>query len=244
MSDIQKTTNETKKTDIQKAAPTDALPSKQQFNLLVRRAQAYAASKLVPVQFQGEANVPNCIMALELADRLGISELAVMQHLYVVHGKPGWSSTFLIACINASRKFSPLRFEVRDGEKKSDGNRKYQDRICIAWALDRETNDRLESPPVSIEMAHLEGWATKSGSKWQTMPELMLRYRAATLFARLYAPEITLGFKSAEELEDAEPVRATIEQVSPFTRDERALPSNPVADTSAEPPMREPGEDD
>lgn len=219
-----------------------------EFSLVVRRAQAYAKSQLVPAQFQN--NVANCIMALELANRLRISELAVMQHLYVVHGKPGWSSTFLIACINDSGKFTSLRFELVTGEQKNIGGKKFIDRVCIAWAMDRETNERLESPPVSMEMAYLEGWATKTGSKWQTMPELMLRYRAATLFARLYAPEITLGFKTTEELQDLAPVRA--EQVSPFTRDEE--PSNPdngsrQSEQPSEPaepeeePERQPGED-
>lgn len=221
-----------------------------EFSLVVRRAQAYAKSQLVPQQFQG--NIANCIMALELANRLRISELAVMQHLYVVHGKPGWSSTFLIACINDSGKFTSLRFELVTGEQKNIGGKKFVDRVCIAWALDRETKERLESPPVSMEMAYLEGWATKTGSKWQTMPELMLRYRAATLFARLYAPEITLGFKSADELEDMSPVRATVEQMSPFTRDEEpsspeagSRPSQPPEEPEEEHPntQREPGED-
>lgn len=222
------------------------------FNLMLRRAQAYAKSQLVPQQFQG--SVANCIIALELAARLRISELAVMQHLYVVHGKPGWSSTFLIACINDSGKFSPLRFDMVTGETKAFGNKKFVDRVCIAWARDRETGERLESPPVSMEMAYLEGWVTRSGSKWQTMPDLMLRYRAATLFARLYAPEITLGFKSAEELDDIAPIRATAEQVSPFTRDEDEAPSRPsnapppqpAADDDDEPAPnteRQPGED-
>jgi hypothetical protein len=244
--------------DIQKAdtkALTPMTANEKDFSLVVRRAQAYAASQLVPQQFQG--NVANCIMALELANRLRISELAVMQHLYVVHGKPGWSSTFLIACINDSGKFTSLRFEVVTGEQKNVGGKKLIDRVCIAWALDRETKERLESPPVSMEMAYLEGWATKSGSKWQTMPELMLRYRAATLFARLYAPEITLGFKSADELEDMAPVRATVEQVSPFTRDEdpeeehRSRPSNTPPQPAEDSPEdehapvneRQPGED-
>lgn len=222
------------------------------FNLMLRRAQAYAKSQLVPQQFQN--NVANCIIALELSGRLSVSELAIMQHLYVVHGKVGWSSTFLIACINDSGKFSPLRFDMVTGETKTVNNKKFIDRVCIAWARDRETGERLESPPVSMEMAYLEGWATKSGSKWQTMPELMLRYRAATLFARLYAPEITLGFKSAEELHDITPVRATAEQVSPFTRDEDEAPSRPsnappqpAADDDDDEPApnteRQPGED-
>jgi hypothetical protein len=52
-------------------------------------------------------------------------------------------------------------------------------------------------------MAKAEGWYNKAGSKWKTMPELMLMYRAAAFFARLYTPDLTMGFKTAEENLDA-----------------------------------------
>ena len=51
-------------------------------------------------------------------------------------------------------------------------------------------------------MAKAEGWLQKQGSKWQTMPDLMLRYRAAAFFARQYAPELTMGMHTAEEVAD------------------------------------------
>jgi hypothetical protein len=53
-----------------------------------------------------------------------------------------------------------------------------------------------------MEMAKLEGWLDKPGSKWKTMPELMLKYRAAAFFGRLYAPEIMMGLYSADEVVD------------------------------------------
>lgn len=48
-----------------------------------------------------------------------------------------------------------------------------------------------------------KGWFSKDGSKWRTMPELMLRYRAASFFGRLYAPDILYGMQTTEEVEDA-----------------------------------------
>jgi len=56
-------------------------------------------------------------------------------------------------------------------------------------------------------MAAAEGWATKAGSKWKTMPELMLRYRAAAFFGRLYAPDILMGMQTAEEAVDVVSVK-------------------------------------
>ncbi len=76
---------------------------------------------------------------------------------------------------------------------------------CIAWAEDKK-GERLESPEITISIAKAEGWYQKNGSKWKTMPELMLRYRCATLFARLYAPELTMGIQTADEVEDIAPV--------------------------------------
>jgi hypothetical protein len=163
------------------------------FELAQRQAQMLCSSALVPKEFQGRSNLPNCIIALEMAQRMQASPLAVMQNLYIVHGKPSWSSQFIIAAINATGKFSPLRFEITgEGDAAS----------CVAWADEKSGGERLESPPVSINMAKAEGWYQKNGSKWKTMPELMLRYRTATLFGRLYAPEVLMGMKTYEEAEE------------------------------------------
>lgn len=164
------------------------------FALIQRQAQVLAASALVPKEFQG--NMANCIIGLEIANRIGASPLAVLQNLYIVHGKPGWSSQFIIAAINSTGKFSPLRFDMTGDADK---------RTCTAWATDLATGDRLESPQVSLAMAKAEGWLDKTGSKWKTMPELMLRYRAATFFGRLYAPEILMGMQTVEEVDDINP---------------------------------------
>lgn len=120
--------------------------------------------------------------------------LAVMQNLYSVHGKPAWSSQFLIACVNASGRFTAMRYDAT-GQKGTDSEG------CIAWASDK-SGQRLDSPEVTIGMAKSEGWYGKNGSKWKTMPQLMLRYRAATLFARLYAPELTMGIHTDDEIVD------------------------------------------
>jgi len=176
------------------------------FDLLQRQAKLLASSSLVPEQFSffgkdGKLKDPalqiyaqaNAAIAIEMAIRIGASPIMVAQNLYIVHGRPSWSSQFIIAAINSSGKFSPLRFEITgEGDKKT----------CVAWALELKTGERLDSAPVSIDMAKKEGWYGKNGSKWQTMPDLMLRYRAASFFGRVYAPEILMGIKGAEEVED------------------------------------------
>ena len=189
--------------------PTDILPADQADNATskqlspfssdaaldgaMRAAKALASSSIVPKEFQGANNIGNVLIALELSQRLGVTPMAVMQGLHVIHGKPSFSSQFMISIINSCGRFSPLRFDV-----SGEGDQ----RQCIAYANDLETGERIDGPPVSIAMAKAEGWFQKNGSKWKTMPELMLRYRAATFFARLYAPDLIAGFMTSEELAD------------------------------------------
>lgn len=190
----------------------------EQFEAAQRMARALCTSDLVPEIYRGEDKIGNALIALELSNRLGASPLMIMQNMSVIEGRPSWSSQFLIGAVNASRRFTPVRFRVRDiGPKKVDavvwegpkGNRQRRevkldinDRGCVAWAKDLSSGDELESPEVTLEMAIKEGWYTRNGSKWQTMPDLMLRYRAAAFFSRLYAPEISLGMMSQEEAFD------------------------------------------
>ncbi len=164
------------------------------FELVQRQAKMLASSTLVPKEFQG--NMANCAIGLNIAKRLGADPFMVLQNIDVIHGRPSFRATFLIAMVNASGRFSPIKFKL-DGEGA--------ERTCYAYATDKASGETVEGPVVSMAMAKAEGWSTKSGSKWLTMPELMLRYRSAAFFARLYAPDITLGMQTAEEVEDIAP---------------------------------------
>lgn len=192
------------------------------FVVAQRMAAPLAASNLVPADYRG--NIGNCLIALEISQRLRASPLLIMQNLHVIEGRPSWSAQFLIATINACGRYSPLRFSIQDkGTKEVDcvleykwetgsdnrkkktpimGKIKVHNKSCIAWAIERETGERLESSEISIEMAVKEGWYQKNGSKWQSMPEQMLRYRAASFFARIYSPELTMGMQTADEVYD------------------------------------------
>ena len=168
--------------------------SQSNFEQAMRMARCLCSSTLVPVAYQGEKNIANCVIALEMANRIGCSPLMTMQNLYIVHGNPGWSAKFLISSLNSSGKFSPLRYEFK-GEQGTD------EWGCRAYAVDK-SGEKLFGSWVTIDMAKKEGWFGKAGSKWQTMPELMLQYRAAAFFQRTYAPEISMGMQTAEELYD------------------------------------------
>lgn len=201
------------------------------FDFIQRVAKMLTTSTLVPEQFRavdkrGKANpsgLANCVVALNMAQRMNADELMVMQNLYVIEGRPSWSSQFIISAINSSGRFEPLRFKLSDKipgleveytstkwEGPQGGKRKVvtdekvviENQTCIAWTRDIKTGDVIEGPEVSIEMAVKEGWRQKNGSKWLTMPEVMLRYRAASFFGRLYCPEILMGIRSEDETRD------------------------------------------
>ena len=162
------------------------------FEVAQRMAKALSSTDLVPTAYKG--NVANCLLALEISQRTGASPMAVMQNLHIVQGRPTWSASFIIAAMNSCGRFDPLKFKV-EGEGDA--------RQCIAYTTERGSGDLLESPPVSIAMAKKEGWFGKTGSKWQTMPDLMLRYRAAAFFGRLYAPDILMGMHADDEISDS-----------------------------------------
>lgn len=171
----------------------------QGFELLQRVAKAFATSSLVPQQYQG--NVANCMIALNLASRLKADELMVMQNLYVVHGRPGWSAKFLIATFNHCGRFTAVKYEWFGTQGKDDWG-------CRAWAVEHSTGERVVGPDISIRMAKDEGWYDKKGSKWQTIPQLMLMYRSAAWMINTAAPEISMGLPTAEELADVIDVNA------------------------------------
>ncbi|QDJ52837.1 hypothetical protein [Bordetella hinzii] len=237
MAEIQNTTVAQLRAPAEANLPSVApgFGSLQSFELMQRAANLLASSTLVPAQYrkviekldrygnvkesrENPNALANSVVALNMAQRMGADPLMVMQNLYIVEGRPSWSSQWIIAAINGCGRFSPLRFRIesrgeREVEYKStywENNQRHtkvekvkiNDKVCVAWAIEKETGEVIESPAVSIEMAVLEGWYTKNGSKWQTMDEVMLRYRTASFFGKLYAPELLMGLQTVEEAQD------------------------------------------
>lgn len=171
--------------------------SAEGFELLQRQAKMFTHSTLVPQQFQGEQNMGNAIIALEMATRMNASPLMVMQNLYIVYGNPGWSSKFLIATFNQCGRFEAIKYRPT-GEKGTDSQG------IIAYTREKGSDEIIAGPEVTIALAKQEGWHDKKGSKWKTMPDQMLRYRAAAWLIRTTAPEISMGLQTADEIIDVE----------------------------------------
>lgn len=201
----------------------------QAFELQLRKAKVFAASTLVPQQYRN--NLPDCVIAMNMANRIGADVLQVMQNLYIVQGKPGWSAQFLIATFNQSGKFSAMRFEWEGKEGKPDWR-------CRAYATEKATGETIRGAWVSWDMAQKEGWTKKAGSKWLSMPEMMMQYRAAAFLVRAYAPELAMGLQTADEIIDvtpaagnAEAAQTKAEAIAKALRTRQAEAPPPAVDT-------------
>lgn len=241
-------TEETKKelAVIEQKAVVDVFSDINVFQNAQRICKSLVMSDIVPEAYRGEGKLPNAMIALEMANRMKISPIGVMQNMHIIEGRPTWSSSFIISMINSSGKFSPLRFKYEKignktveytyfawnaatGKKNKPVTEKVaiEDIACTAYAIDKATGEIVYGPKVTLEMAVQEGWYNKSGSKWKTMPQLMISYRAAAFFGRLYVPEIMQGMHTDDEVEDfAEPKAPEI--VTPAPAEEPKKKKAPV----------------
>lgn len=205
----------------------------QQFDTMQRVCRMFANSDLVPDMYKTSTSNPiekamaNCMIAIDMASRIGASPLMIMQNMVVIYGRPAWSSKFLVATVNTCGRFNPLQYKFTnlgklgkveyteyEWKQQNDGKNKKVavtknfdgsniDNIqCIAFTTSKKTDSLLESSPITIELAIQEGWYTKAGSKWKTMTQQMLMYRAASFWTSAYAPDVSMGMKTVEEIQD------------------------------------------
>lgn len=181
-------------------------------------AQALSQSTIVPKDYQG--NQANAMVAIEIANRLRTSPLMVMQNLHIIQGRPSWSAQFLIASVNGSGKYDmELQFE----EKQDKDGKPFS---CTCWTT--KNGREVRGITIDMDMAKAEGWVQKNGSKWKTMPQVMLRYRAASFFTRMECPELTLGFYTKEEVIDGDFKEYPIEEMRQSVEDEIKANANTV----------------
>lgn len=216
-----------------------------QFETMQRVCKLFASSELVPDMYRAELKpipvnpdqaklvmaenkaaeskaLANCMIAIEMAQRIGASPLMIMQNMVIIYGRPSWSSKFLVATVNTCGRFEPLKYRITNlgkvgkvpytdyvwaNGKKSAVTKEYDgtqiDNLqCIAYTCAKSSDEVLESAPIDIRLAIQEGWYTKTGSKWVTMTRQMLMYRAASFWTNAYAPELSMGMKTVEEVQD------------------------------------------
>ena len=166
-------------------------------NVIVNLREAYTLARvicnagIIPDAYKGKP--ADCMIAIDMANRMNVSPLMVMQSLYVVKGKPSWSGQACMSFIQAHPDFTDVRPVYVE-------NANTHDKGCYISAKRTSDGSVVKGVMVTIEMAKAEGW-TKN-QKWQNMPDLMLAYRASAFFARVYCPAVLMGVSVEGEIED------------------------------------------
>ena len=173
------------------AAPVES--SLEKLKIKIKEADIYAKSTMFPKIYQG--NSGNCMIAIEMAERMGVTAFEVAQNLDIIQGTPAWKSTAAIALINNCGRFEPLEYEFTHNEDWTEFS-------GYAYATERRTGKVLKGSVIDKKMVVAMGWWDKNGSFWKKMPEQMLVYRTSVFFARKYCPEALMGLYTADEQRD------------------------------------------
>ena len=175
---------------------------------LMEMSTMLSKSTIVPIAYQNRPE--NCFIALDMASRMGVSPLVVMQNLYVIQGKPSFSGSAIASMIRSHKNLRNVTLHYI-GVERTDSWGAY------VTAEDARTGKTLKGGTVTIGIAKKEGWFQKNGSKWQTMPEIMLAYRAYAWFGRVYIPETLMGLQTTEEVQDVE-TKEKVEVKNPYEK--------------------------
>lgn len=193
---------------------SSCVPTMWNNNALMRNAWKTAdmlsKTSIIPQQYRGRTG--ECLIAIDMGNRIGISPIVVMQYSQVVQGNFTWKGSACKALIDGCGKFVDSRYVIVGQQGEPSWG-------CYLSAVRRRTGETVNGPVVTWKMATDEGWVNKNGSKWKTMPDLMLRYRAAAFFARTECPEVLMGFQTCEEVQDVRGYEEPSEQVTTVVLD-------------------------
>lgn len=154
-----------------------------------RVVKALATSRICPDHLRGDNGA--ILTCIDISQTIGCSLYMVMQSMYSVHGRIGFSGQFCIAALNRCPQYRRIEYRYLNGSDCSDGMQ------VIGHRTDGETDIGCAITP---SMVKAEGWS--KNSKWQTMADQMYRYRAASFFVRAFCPEALMGFQTADEIHD------------------------------------------
>jgi hypothetical protein len=195
--------NENNEVSIVEVEKPNRTPVLQSFADNWKIAQQYAKSDLIPDNYKNKPE--NVIIALGMSSKMNLDLFTIMQNLDIVKGKARWNGSFCRTLIEKTGKFKDLDL-VYTGEKGKDTYG------CYLQAVRKNDNQIVKGAEVTVGMAKAENWWSKKDkygnetSKWQSLTELMLGYRAMSFFARLHCPEALSGVYTGEEIDDMEQV--------------------------------------
>ena len=202
---------------------------------LLKYSEILAESTIIPAHYKG--NKGDIFVAVQTAYRMNLDPMMVMQGTYVIQGKLGMTSAFAISLANSSGLFvGGIRYRIQElGEDIESSVEFYNNgtkdkkkvqfsNIQVTAYTNLKSNGEEISYTIGMKEAIAEGWTIKAGNKYQSLPELMLRYRAATLLIRTHAPEVINGMHMTEELDNVQSAKTMrmVESQSPVAQKNKA----------------------
>lgn len=167
------------------------------------QANVYAASSFLPAAWRKlpqVEKVADLIIVINRANVLGCDPLLLLQNMAIIAGQMCWKSTFLLQLLQANGWTAP-QYHVTGAPNSADFWQKDDNGMAFS-AVNPATGERETGSKITVKMVIGERWLDREGSKWRTMPEQMLKYRAVAFFCRTNAPAVLGGFYSQDELED------------------------------------------
>lgn len=167
------------------------------FEFMMRLADTLAQSQIIPDHYRNKPS--DCFIALYRAKRLNMDPFGYMENSYVVHGRLGHQGKIVLALLNQSGRF---QHEVRFSYSGAPAS---MERKCRAWTKFKGSDDEI-GIEMSLQDARNAGWYDKNDSLWKKIPDRMLMWRTAKWLGDQYAPDLLLGIKTTDELQDSEDI--------------------------------------
>lgn len=130
------------------------------------------------------------LVAFDYALKFKQSPLTILQAMYEVDGKIGWSADFLLSLLKTLYK--EIDF-VWDESLK--------DNPAVKMTAKDENGKMFET-----EFCYKKNWA-KQNDNWLRIPKTMLKRRAITLFARTNNPELFANCYDSSEVEESKEIK-------------------------------------
>lgn len=173
---------------------TDTTPKEltpiAEYDFMVRKAKILAASQFLPAHFRGKP--ADCMVALELGQRLDVPAMLILQHSHVVKGKIGIEGKLAMALLRQRSPYIDI-----DVEYEGSGMSRQ-----VTVSGKRKRDGKIHS--LTMTMQEVQAWGWLQNDMWKKMPDQLLCYRAAIFFIRRYCPECLMGLSTKDELMDIE----------------------------------------
>ncbi len=193
-------------------------------------ARALTSTTFVPQAFKGNPN--DATAAILMGDELGLSPIAALRSIYVVHGAPALYARSMVAL--AQSQGHQVWTEATSDQ-----------RVIVCGR--RRGSDHVERSEWTMDRARKAGYT--GNKKYASDPQAMLYAKAASEVARKIAADVLAGVPHSVEdleLEDTAPATATVQRggTQRVARKQHPAPAAPEPELEGPTPPAEPVAED